>query len=575
MALNIRQVPLSNCPQSFYDDELCLEFMKSLAKFRQDGAYTDITLKVGDTEIPCHKAVLAAASGFFHAMFKSGLKESQSDMIEIQSTDATTLKLIIDYIYTAKIDITTDNVQNLVQVCDQFNFEGLKVACEKFLVYQIHASNCIGLYKFAKLYSLAILARGAREMMLKGFKDVVDGSEFRELAEAEILEYITDDGLDVPTEDAVFHSVMQWTNVNLEERSVSFDRILKHVRLPYCTGAYLCHVVSKEQLMSSDSCQELLSEAREFHMLPDTRHELESNRILPRRSFNDCRHLVIVGGLTRHDKENRYCWYLNDDTSIWEHLAQLPRPNWKFYSVCALQQGILLCGGYHANVKKDCWLFDTIEKKWRPMPPMLDGRCKHRSVIHSDIVYVIGGEDDMDKPLHSVEGFDIKSKKWQGIQPMKKALSDPLVTTYGHQVFVFGGIERDDTTSLSSQLYDTVWGEWKSCSDMPESCRLGSVATVNDRIYIVGGYTKSCMSYNPRADHWTLLTRPLEKHGNAPAVVWRGQILVGGGDVDTSETTRVVEAYQPADDTWSYWMPLKEELSCHFMLNVDLYGLKG
>lgn len=482
---------------------------------------------------------------------------------------------IVDYIYSSNIDIASDNVQALVQACDQFHFDGLKQACEAFMMQQVEANNCIGLYKFAKLYGLIMLATRARYVMLTDFKSVVAGNEYVELSEEDLLEYLDDDELQVATEDPVFRSVVIWANSAPESsRRQSFSSVVEHVRLPYCTGAYLCHVVSTEDLMLSEPCQKLLVEARMFHMLPDHRHELDSERMVPRRSFHHYRHVVVVGGLTKQDRETRYCWYLDEDTAIWELLAQVPRPNWKFYSVCCVQQGILITGGYHASVKKECWLFDTMEKKWKAMPAMQHGRCKHRAVVHSNVVYVIGGEDDNDKPLSSVESFDMKTREWTTMKDMNKALSDPLVASYGHQIFVFAGIDGTDATSTLTQAYDTVWCEWSVKSTMPEDCRLGAVTTVNERIFIVGGYTRSCMCYNPLSDVWTLLKRPREKHGNAPAVVWRGHVLVGGGDVDTSETTSVVEEYDPSQNEWFYWkVPLKEPLSCHYMLNIDLNGV--
>ena len=112
--------------------------------------------------------------------------------------------------------------------------------------------------------------------------------------------------------------------------------------------------------------------------------------------------LVIVGGLNKEDHENRYSWYLKADSSCWELLAQLPRPAWKFYGVGAIQSGIVVSGGYYHEVKKDCWLFDIMEKKWKPIPQMTEGRCKHGSVVHNGCLHVIGGEDDF-RLLKSVE----------------------------------------------------------------------------------------------------------------------------------------------------------------------------
>ena len=298
---------------SFMDHAYTRHFMKSLLTLRQNRQYTDVTLKTGDVELPCHKVILSAASPYFNAMFNSGLEEASNDVIELRSTDGGTLQSIIDYIYSAEIEINTDNVQDLVQTCDQFQFEGLKHACEKFMFQQVEPSNCIGLYKFAKLYTLKVLQKGARHAMLTQFKDVVTSVEFRQLADTELIEYISDNDLEVPFEDAVFEAVVLWVNHDLENRKLGFQNVMAHVRLPFCTPTYLCHVVREEPLMEGEVCQGRLEEARMYLMLPDHKHEMSSPRTLPRNSFNLSRRLVVIGGLTKEDKENR--WIINITSS--------------------------------------------------------------------------------------------------------------------------------------------------------------------------------------------------------------------------------------------------------------------
>ena len=61
----------------------------------------------------------------------------------------------------------------LLQASEQFQFKGLKLACEDFMLPQIGPTNCIGFYKFAKLYSLKRLRERARKTMLTRFLDVV------------------------------------------------------------------------------------------------------------------------------------------------------------------------------------------------------------------------------------------------------------------------------------------------------------------------------------------------------------------------------------------------------------------
>ncbi len=44
------------------------------------------------------------------------MDESRADVVEIHGTDPATMEIIIKYIYSAKIELDTCNVQSLVQV---------------------------------------------------------------------------------------------------------------------------------------------------------------------------------------------------------------------------------------------------------------------------------------------------------------------------------------------------------------------------------------------------------------------------------------------------------------------------
>ena len=86
-----------------------------------------------------------------------------------------------------------------------------------------------------------------------------------------------DDELQVPCEDPVFDSVLQWLTTETEVRKDVFEKIVQHVRLPYCSSAYLCHVVQQHDRMSSETCVNLVKEARDFQLQPE--HQLQVNTI--------------------------------------------------------------------------------------------------------------------------------------------------------------------------------------------------------------------------------------------------------------------------------------------------------
>ena len=267
---------------------------------------------------------------------------------------------------------------------------------------------------------------------------------------------------------------------------------------------------------------------------------------------------------------NNVCQFYNEDTSCWETLTEMPPSVGRLYSVCYLGRSLLLTGGVKGGaVLNQCWLCDLDKKKWEAMPPLITGRRYHRSVSLGDCVYVVGGEVVGDNNvLASVECFNLKRRQWSAMPDLPRAVTAAMVATYGNKVFVFGGRDAQNVNLCCTQVLDTTRGQWSTRSDSPEVCSLGAAVTLNDVIYVVGGHKRTCLKYSPATDIWTRLSQPREKHANAPAVVWRGCILVSGGG--PKQSSSVIEHYDPLTDTWSDWKSeLSMKLCTHDMFNVD------
>lgn len=57
-----------------------------------------------------HKVILASVSPYFKIMF-TNFEESKKDHVILRELESSSLKLIIDFIYSGQIMVTEDNVQ--------------------------------------------------------------------------------------------------------------------------------------------------------------------------------------------------------------------------------------------------------------------------------------------------------------------------------------------------------------------------------------------------------------------------------------------------------------------------------
>lgn len=78
---------------------------------REQNQLCDVLLMAGGNEIPAHKVVLASSSPYFRAMFTGELSESRQTVVTMREIDSHALELLVQYVYTAEIEVTEDNVQ--------------------------------------------------------------------------------------------------------------------------------------------------------------------------------------------------------------------------------------------------------------------------------------------------------------------------------------------------------------------------------------------------------------------------------------------------------------------------------
>lgn len=81
-------------------------------------------------------------------------------------------------IIAGQVTITEENVQVLLPACGLLQISSVREACCKFLMRQLHPSNCLGIRSFADAHSCKELHTQSHRFALHHFQDVVSTEEF-------------------------------------------------------------------------------------------------------------------------------------------------------------------------------------------------------------------------------------------------------------------------------------------------------------------------------------------------------------------------------------------------------------
>ncbi len=568
-----------------------------MGKLFQQEELSDVMLMAEGQSIPCHKMLLASVSEYFHRRFVTDVSATGNNLLEIDGITFQTLKLIVSYLYSGKIKINVGNIKELIAASEMLKLTSLTETCGNYAVNTLDTTNCLGFYRVATEYNVKGLGKMVHEVMVKKFMDVVMGSEFRKLTEDEVIKYIRDEKLRILNEDPVYDAVVAWVQYDIETRRGCFPNLLKHVRLAYCSPSHLQNVVAREPLMEHPECQKKLTLSFVHQLSGEDRTNYmqgsDELNVKPRVYYNT---ILLIG--QGHWSDSVECYLLTDRE--WMHMNDLLSPQLakvKEFSVCLTKDGVLVSGGFREKALSECWLLSTTKSEWTTMPNLNTARYGHVSVAVGDQVFVVGGRGG-NKPtgckglLSSLERMDTActdGTKWAPAPALAMPLKEPMIVCLDHYMYVFGQatvkvveevpietsrmfrsapyqhighcygdeqyIKRGiESTKSKSFGFDAVSMKWSELADMPKPCSQGSAVAFLKKIYVVGGAERWCMCLDPYLGQWTMMSKCEYQHISAPAVVWKGRILVCGGQMHTTQGAMKemseVEEYDPRINTW-------------------------
>jgi len=513
------------------------KILANLSELRLDTNFCDIELYSSeslelDQPLLAHRNMLAAATPYFHAMFTSGLIESEFDerfsrgaeggkknckqkqKLVLQGIEQSTLKALVDFIYSGKIQLNQDNVQDILISADMIELKDVVERCTEFLKLELHESNAIGIYRFAEGHNIEGLRDIAINFIHDNFYLVSGEEEFLEVNKELLCEFISSEYLRVDSEYQVFCATMSWVNYDISNRRRYIFDVLKHVRLPLVATKLLegyvnnCNDISLKVAMSSVK-RDLISQ----------KGSLVALYVKPRKSAK--KNIYVIGGSKR------------ELGSAWTR------------SECTYQT-------------VEC--FDTFKQEWKRVASMDIGRILPGIAILSGQIFVCGGEVDS-KILANGEVYDPQDDSWAPIANMMVPRCEFGLAAVDGCLYAFGGWVGEDIGG-SIEMYDPALNEWRMQGTMQDPRFSMGIVSYQGLIYIVGGCTHSrrhmqeLVSYNPVTSEWTTRASMLVPRSQMGCVVLNDSLYVIGGTNRHNEVLQSGEKYCFISNKWEEIPPM-------------------
>ncbi|KAM6977010.1 zinc finger and BTB domain-containing protein 17-like [Aplochiton taeniatus] len=109
--------------------------LEQLNDQRQLGLLCDCTFVVDGVDFKAHKAVLAACSAYFRTLFLD-----QKDVVHLDISNAAGLGQVLEFMYTAKLSLSPQNVEDVVAVANFLQMQEIVNACSAYQSVAVSAS---------------------------------------------------------------------------------------------------------------------------------------------------------------------------------------------------------------------------------------------------------------------------------------------------------------------------------------------------------------------------------------------------------------------------------------------------
>ena len=253
----------------------------------------------------------------------------------------------------------------------------------------------------------------------------------------------------------------------------------------------------------------------------------------------------------------------------WSKQAPLPGPRNEAATVAIDGKIYVLggsAGGDYQLTKNE--VYDPATDRWRSLAALPKGMNHVAATVLGGTIYEFGGFTGAQHKgaVDSAFAYDAKSDRWQPLAPLSSPRGSIAVTALDGKIHIVGGRGLDDKTVALHELFDPATGKWTALAPLPSARDHVSLIAAGGKLHAIGGRTATPDTnidlhevWDPATDTWQKAAPLLTPVSNAAAAIYKGMILLAGGEgpgQGAAGAFTQAQGYDLAKASWQKLSPL-------------------
>lgn len=393
-------------------------------------------------------------------MFTNDVLEQSQDQIYLSEVSSDSILNLINFMYTGELEINNENVQDLFTASSFIQMTDICKECSVYMTSELHVSNCVGIFQFARFHSDKTLADEAARFCIHHFSDILKFDDLLELSAEDLEHFIKDDDLDIANEIEVWYLIERWVQHH-DSRLKNLSDLLRYVRLDLINKKVVEEMIKNAEIIKNcklsfagiDKYLQNIEDSTTLHTSTDLRLGMYSTEMF-----------VFVGG-GQHNQIRAFTAYEpNSKKNYWAipmHIAFDFKFRMDYHRIVVeVTSGLVyLIGGIlykdlhlsdECSALRELRCFKPYDRKWEECAKLTVPRCAHTAESVGSYLYAIGGKSRYNSYgpiLRSCERYDCSRDVWYKVASLPIPLYHHSSVVYSGDIYVVGGYTTSDVVS--------------------------------------------------------------------------------------------------------------------------------